>query len=728
MVCEGDMKKIGILSFFWADDFGGMLQCYALKHFVEQMQVGDVEMIPYDQLHLSGRYWLGPFARIATTRARKHRSGRKVEKNDRASASMKTACVSKKTLWKQRCKRIGLKIGRRKQMRKFRQAYLSTGKRMRKLNDLSHDVFLLGSDQIWNPDITLGLEPVYFGVFDKKDDAVTIAYAASLGGEKLEDRYSKEIRQLLKSVDVISVREKSSVAYIENKAGKPVQVMPDPTLLVEKAHWEEIMIPPTTQGYVLIHYTEYNHELIQRALDHARQEKKKVISLNVLPDCPEDVEIQYAIGPAEFLGYIHDADYIFTNSFHATVFSLTFQKQFQCFLHSTRGNRLRDLLQDFGLSVELMGPENFIDYTQKADMADRYRKKAEIFLREHMEYRKANLSDHCKGCGACALSCPEQAIMMKVDLEGFSYPYINTSLCSQCGQCVRVCPDQTHVEANGMPQVYGCKNRAEEIRRESTSGGVFFAIAEKILSEGGIVYGAAMDEDDVVKHIAVDKTEDLRKLQGAKYVESDLGDSYEQIRTRLKERKVLFSGTPCQVAGLKAYVGEHENLYTVDIVCHGVPSQKVFYYYTKALRKNGAFRDFKFRDKRDGWHKSCVSYVQNGKKNHEALGLNAYTRAYFKHLISRKSCHTCQYASFHRRSDLTIGDYWGIEEVNASFDDNKGVSLVLVHTKKGERLFENIKNQLEIFESDPQHCLQPRLQGPAPESDNRGTYLKKHVR
>ena len=701
------MNKIGILTFHWADDFGGMLQAYALKHFLDQNKIGQAQIIPYETAALRGRYWLLPYrpkyANHPITGTAIKREAKFIFRN------------------------LHWKLQRMWKMRKFRRHYLTDVKKIRsaeKLGKLSYDMIVLGSDQVWNPDITYRLEKAYFGAFPKKENTVTVSYAASLGKPELEAQYSKEFRNLIQSVDVISVREESSIPYVQKQSGKTVQHMPDPTLLLSRQEWEEIAETPEETEYVLLHCTEYNEELVKQAILYGKEKGLPVISLKSVNIPGEDIQLRFGIGPAEFLGYIQNAACVFTNSFHATVFSLIFEKNFCCIAHSKLGSRTNDLLNHFGVENRGMNTYRVSCCTGSEKQLKEFRDKAYRFFQDSTSYRKADISPHCKGCGACVEICPQKAVMLKVGQDGFSYPYINEKLCNHCGKCSRICPDSALAPVREEKQIYGCKCRNEDIRSRSTSGGIFYLLAEQIILRGGCVYGAILNQENEVHHVCAQSIEQVLPMQGAKYVESKLGNCYAQIREQLSEGPVLFTGTPCQVAGLKALAGDHPNLYTVDIVCHGVASPKVFSKYMRWLEKKGTVSGFRFRSKATGWHTSSVSYVQGGTEHLERMGQNPYTKLYFRGLISRNSCHSCQYTSFHRCSDMTIGDYWGIEKVNPEFDDNRGTSLVILHSRKGQEMFEQIRENVAWFSASQEQCLQPQLQWPAPKNENRDRLMQ----
>lgn len=311
----------------------------------------------------------------------------------------------------------------------------------------------------------------------------------------------------------------------------------------------------------------------------------------------------------------------------------------------------------------------------------------------------------CFGCRACTNSCPTNAIKMKEDEEGFFYPVIDSKKCTDCGLCKKACPSLNKSEVyqsnTANPDCYALIAN-DEIRAVSSSGGAFTLIANEIFEKGGVVCGVAF-VGQKVQHIIVEKKEDLVRLRGSKYVQSDTNTVYSQIKEILKTGKVvLFTGTPCQVAGLNIYLGKtYENLYTIDLICHGVPPQKIFDMYLKETIGDEAFINGTFRDKNAGWFSYGIK-VQTDKNCYYKLKTrDSYLQAFIKNMSLRPSCANCPFTSSQRQADITIGDFWEIERYKPELNDNKGTSLVLLNNMKGKNLFNLIKNKVSILESVP---------------------------
>lgn len=302
--------------------------------------------------------------------------------------------------------------------------------------------------------------------------------------------------------------------------------------------------------------------------------------------------------------------------------------------------------------------------------------------------------EDCCGCTACLQICPKKCIAFKEDEAGFYYPSVDTTICVKCGLCVKVCPMLRIEEANYPNKVYALKCQNELIRSESSSGGVFTLLAERVLEEGGVVFGARFDEDWTVIHDYVETKEDLRYFRGAKYMQSKLDGAYIRAALFLKEgRKVMFTGTPCQIAGLKKYLKrEYDNLLTVDFICHGVPSSKVWKLYLsnelKKQPKECSIDSISFRAKDSGWHNYSVKLTTVDSKGAKFASCNIffkndYMRLFLSDLILRPSCYNCLSKSGRSGADVTLGDFWGIEKKYSEFDDDRGVSVVLVNRDKG---------------------------------------------
>lgn len=349
----------------------------------------------------------------------------------------------------------------------------------------------------------------------------------------------------------------------------------------------------------------------------------------------------------------------------------------------------------------------------------------------------------CCSCGACMNVCPKQAIEMRTDEYGYSYPFINVEKCIKCGACKRVCAFQNGIEIKETVGAYAAATKNQEMLRNSASGGIFSQIAENVLKEGGFVCGASLEiVDDVLtpKHIMIDSREDLKKLQGSKYAQSMTDDIFQKVKAELNNgKKVLFSGTPCQVAGLRAYLNrDYDNLLLVDIICHGSPSTKLFQDYIRNQQKklNAKVIDYKFRDKKYGQgYVSKITYqLNNGKVKIKTIPgkLTSFVGLFLQKEVFRESCYACKYANLQRVSDITIGDYWGVyqehgkELKGSAMSNEKGISCILVNSSKGQKVIETMQDDFELLSSTKEKIAlhNEQLNHPCEHTNKRELILK----
>lgn len=304
----------------------------------------------------------------------------------------------------------------------------------------------------------------------------------------------------------------------------------------------------------------------------------------------------------------------------------------------------------------------------------------------------------CTGCRACEKRCPVSAISMSINNEGFLYPEVDKDKCIGCGVCDRFCPVKMEGRFENPLGVWAVRyTQNEEGLRKSTSGGAFLGLAQYFLEQGGVVVGAAYTSDWRVEQVIVDNMSNLSILQGSKYVQGDVKDTYEQVERYLADgRLVLYSGTPCQIAGLSAYLGKNDtNLVTIDFICHGVPSATLFqrYIYWQENRMKGKVEKFEFRDKGRGWGICYYKCKTRNRSKSGSANLDPFYRAYLKGYTYRESCYYCPYAKPERGSDITVGDCWGIGRLRPQFCSKKGISVVMLNTPKGIAVWEQLKDR-----------------------------------
>ncbi len=318
----------------------------------------------------------------------------------------------------------------------------------------------------------------------------------------------------------------------------------------------------------------------------------------------------------------------------------------------------------------------------------------------------------CCGCAACANICPKKCIEMASDKEGFLYPKVNVESCVKCGLCERVCPVlNTPIIQEDLRRAWGAVSEDRELLIGSSSGGVFSTLAAEVIRDGGCVFGAAFEQSfRRVKHIMIETGDELVALRGSKYVQSEIEDTYVQVREQLKNgRKVLFSGTPCEIAGLKNFLGhDDEHLVTADLICHGTPSPLLWQAYLRHIEEDlgGIARKVNFRNKTNGWSKFGMNILtEGGKTYYRSLREDPFLQMFLKNQCLRESCYSCKVKESGTVSDVTLGDFWGVEKEFPQMFNDMGVSLLLVHTTKGMELWERVKTHMKTEETDYERSL-----------------------
>ena len=730
---EVSLLKTGLLTFYHIHHYGAVLQAYATERAVESLG-SQCEIIDY-YVNQDNALFRRP-AGLGT-----------------AAADIHTALHY--TPLKRRYERF--EAFSRQHLKRSDRRYRS----LEELRgaELPYDVLLSGSDQIWNPRIFPDgrFDPAFFGAFS---DRRTIAYAPSFGVPRIPEDMEEELQGYLGTFSHLSVRERQGQAIVRDAVGREVPVVLDPTLLLTREEWEEAAADAGAgEGYILCYCISRPGPLGLYVRRLAEETGLPVVQLCGIRQriCPKARCILSA-GPAEFLDLFRNAAYVCTNSFHGTVFSIQFQKTFftavaPAELAAPEHSRTFSLLEGLNLSRRIIGKGDTADLTEPVGWEEA-QARLEEQRRDSLAYLKSALEDRpfvpeaaaprdggaalprlaepalCTGCTACASICPRDAIAMARDREGFDRPVIDPESCVRCGRCTAVCPILTPRPRGSMPAVFAAWNPNDGIRRDSTSGGIFTLLAEHVLEQGGVVYGAALDGGMHLRHIACFRREELWRLRGSKYVQSDLRGVFREIRKWLEQRPVLFSGTPCQVDGLYRYLGTRpENLITCDLVCHGVPSPGVWEDTVRDLeeRRHQPLRTVRFRNKVAGWKQSHLTAVYaDGTVDSAPLSQTEYGRAFGRALFLRPSCHRCPYASMTRVGDLTLGDFWGLQPEELPEQQERGVSLLLVNTAHGSRVFDQLPLAKQPFPPERAVAGNPRLATPIHSSQERTDFFASY--
>lgn len=713
--------KVALLSFHNAYNYGAALQVYGLQCAVQDLGV-ECEYINYQN----------DFRRHAYDMRHQFKSALKKKNMLSASKSL-----------------VGMPImsARAKGFKRYYAKFLKTSKdvyrsseEVRKTN-AHYDKFIVGSDQVWNYSNNGG-DTTYLLDF-VEDDSKKISYSSSFGVSSLSPEISGIYAFFLGKFNRLSSRESIGTEIIEKITGRKAHLVVDPVFLAGKGEWEKVRERKSKGKKYIFFYTNRKSQ-IKDFLNtgYVSDEEYHVLSTHLTPiemlNCR--IKTRISMSPGEFLDEVANAELVVTASFHCLALSIIYHKQFVVLLTGDHGKdeRINNLLKITGLENRVLTSTTdkdeigvSIDYNEVEKRLDKYLKNSREFLRRaifdepdipfdtSMQNDMFCQDSRCTGCGACAAVCPCNAIAMESDAEGFANPVLDVTKCVHCHKCHSVC--QVYAE-NGVVEnqnYYAVKN-SDEIRRVSSSGGVFRALAEKVFSENGIVCAAGMDKEFHVFHRFATNMEELQPMCGTYYVQSNLQDAFNKVDDYLREkRKVLFVGTACQVCGLKLFLGRpQENLLTCDILCHGAPSPMVFERFIEFLKSKGELTDFKFRDKRLGWKGYHVSAVINGEFVKSKLWLQSFNNLFSHNMINRISCGSCQYANYNRPGDLTIGDYWGVEKSNPNLTDNLGVSLVIVNSEKGKTIFQGI-NVPTIVEVEKKNTIQNSLSIPAKISSKR---------
>ncbi len=605
----------------------------------------------------------------------------------------------------------------------------------------NYDLVLLGADELWSANTkSIRYTPEYFG-YHISVPHCSYATCGSLFDTENEDLYGKA-ETGIRSFERVAVRDRYTAEFVGKMRQEDIPVVLDPTLL-NPFFIKEYDTEPGLR-YVLLYGSEYSDDQMNFIKDTARRLNAEIYAMG----WPQEFADRFLDPESadEFQRCFAGALFCFPSTFHGTVFSILHHKQFITMGNELRGVKIKDLLEQLDLSDRIFRNDTIeygrIDYETVDNTLERLRRSSEAYLKEILEKYSSKtgcgvvgVKRKCTGCRACEKICPKGAIIMKEDAEGFLYPETDEEKCVNCDLCRQICPSVNRMNGS-RGEITAAIHMDDDKRMNSSSGGAFIALAEAILENGGVVYGAAFDEDFKVHHIEVSDPQNLKRLRGSKYVSGEF-NIHDRIEKRLKEGKeVLVSGTPCQIAGIRNYLERRleknslEKLFLCDIVCHGLPSAKIFdaYLDMKEKENQSTVNQVNFRNKEKGWDRQNLEIgFANGKRYLAGTDEDPYYILYFANICDRPSCHECLYASFDRISDITLGDYWGIEQqADRPFEDvKKGVSLVLINTEKGKGLLERAQVKgLKVHTGDEKSAYQPVFDHPTKQGRRRNEFWK----
>lgn len=681
-------KKIGIITFHNALNYGALLQTYALQKSLMNMGYEAV-VIDYSNANINRirkkPYWKeyrNPFNYY----------------NDRLVYNIENKKEKKLNNF------LNSQVRKTEQVDKSNIAKISSGL----------DIVFTGSDQVWNDNIT-GFDDTYYLDFIPAEKRCS--YAASMGIEKIPEENIPRMYKLLSSYRAISVRESTAQKALKYQMGISADRVLDPTLLLSKKDYKRIAKKPDKNSYILLYMLLYSESLVCSAKKMAKEKGIPVFCINSSGKKLKGMVDCSTVGIEEWLGLFMNANFIFTNSFHGTAFSINFNIPFNVELPPERikaSSRVKDILKIFNLNNQViengMINSNQIDYEIVNKVLNHEREKSKKFLIDAIEneytggeLKESNQSiisvlwDHCSGCGLCQQICPTNAVEMKCDSHGFMHPSVELKKCIQCGKCLNQCTyrnKEKNEEHEYFQSIFAAYSSNQEVVENSSSGGIFYELANKTIQEGGVVYGAAFDDKFSLEHQRIDKMENIRPLMGSKYVQSNAYRSFNLVKKDVESgKKVLFVGTPCQIAALKKLYGEKKNnLLLIDFVCHGVPSSMLIKDHIQYIESyfNEKIKEYIPRSKILGWRSGELFIFKNGLKEYKHPVTQAYSRIFYSNYALRSSCYNCPYTNFNREGDLTIADYWGIEQKRPELFRKEGVSMLLVNSKNGKKFIEGI--------------------------------------
>lgn len=615
----------------------------------------------------------------------------------------------------------------------------------------AYDHVIIGSDEVFNH--TKGIRLQLHGNVRQAKNVFT--YAASCGSAVPEDIREEDlpkVRQALSRLCAVSVRDEKTASYVRSLCCAETEHHLDPVLMGSLHKRAPKKVP--FQKYLLV-YAYGQRIRTAEEIDAIRAfAKARGLKTIAIGGSQFWCDFYIPVSPMRALDYFHFADYVVTDTFHGAIFSIINRRRFAVIMRKTNQGKLTSLLADLGLEDRRVGQmsklegvlESEIRYDEVDAILDRERIRARAYLKKQLGGRTMNLAERkdCSACGACYAVCPKKAIEMVEEKDGFKYPRINETLCVRCGLCEKICLQRETEQRNFPLQAFAAVGKNEKMVRRSASGGVFAAVASQIVAENGAAAGAVMEKDGGsfrVYHQLTGNIADLAAMQGSKYMQSDAWECFAEVAEAVRSgQRVLFSGTPCQVSAVKRLTGDPDNLITMDLICHGVPSARMFNEYAAILGKRfgGQLARIRFRDKESGKNFYPAMDIERQGRSRTycfSSSLMSFYKLFLSGSIYRENCYSCPYASLRRVSDLTIGDYWGVEEAHAGdfaqgrMEKRSDWSCILVNTGKGRRLIESCADEMTLIESRPEWAAKKnaQLNAPSIKPDNRDAVMQRYA-
>ncbi len=715
-------KNVLIVTMPSSDNYGNRLQNYATQRFLTDLGYGCRTLRVRD-----GEHWDGSVAKevplytkLSPAYVKKYLARKRVQ-----------TYVTDDALYRERLERFA----------SFDHRYVAmtdyyAGRSNLPFDDIgAYDFAVCGSDQIWNPTYHF-LELFYLNFVPEHK---RVALSPSIGIDRVAPHYQPYMRAAISGIPYLSVREQSGADIIASLTGRSAHVLQDPTLWTSAQAWREISAPPADvpeEPYLLCYFLGEQSRAYRRHIERYASEN----GLRILSIADRKQPQYYTCGPSEFLYLVEHASLVCTDSFHGVAFSLIFRVPFVTFERTngkSMSTRITGIMQHVGVDrrQKSVPYQNALqmDFAGVGEILQRDREAAALYLQKAAAGIEAAQvgpvlaeHDYCNGCRACRTACPTGAISWQQDAEGFYRPQVNAALCVRCGKCESVCQviHRKADQARAYPEAVAAWAKDGQIRAGSSSGGLFSVLAGEILRRGGVVFGAGFDDQWHVRHRYIESVEQLPLLRTSKYVQSDVGDCYASAKEFLEaDRWVYFSGTPCQVQGLRSYLGkDYDKLILQDIVCHGVPSEKAWDAYLGQVHGGAQqITAVNFRDKKNGWSRFGMKIARNTaptyEKEHDG---DCYMKAFLSNLDLRPSCYNCVNKTAKRECDITLADFWGIERVHPEIDAQPGVSLVLVQSEKGRKLLQDVAAEIQSTPTDAGQALQYNTAATASVAKQRG--------